>query len=347
MSRIFPDFERAKMVITDAIVGLGNNLLAFRKDMNAIMVALDNRVLEGLNSYLSEISISSDTLSLIEFPLNEEKIKSMRLFSTSPEDKEEYIKALEGVLKEAEEKGLFSPFELAAITEKTTILTVDANSVTLSDGETIASTASIQLLPRRMPPSETLIPTPSPLLPGNTVEENTIPIEIDFVPQSTPPAIAEPESESQSVPKRYCVTRPPRFKGQLGERAFRCLYDLMNDVYFECDSPENFTGLFRCPPVEQRENYTKINWINDNITEVQCFIEALYRDDEYTIATAIPKMGLSRIFLVNGAKKSLSGNSLYCWGKNKHIIRDHRHEKKIRIFLELIDESFKEPKEHL
>jgi hypothetical protein len=120
----------------------------------------------------------------------------------------------------------------------------------------------------------------------------------------------------------------------------------MNDVYFECESPENFTGLFRCPANEEIDIYTKIDWIHDDgITGLQCFIEALYRSDEFAKAPAIPKSKLSSIFLVNGIRKKLSNNSLYCWGKNKHLIPNHDHEKKIREYLKLIEKSFTEPKE--
>ncbi len=116
-----PDFGQAKKVISDAIVRLGDDQVAFRKDMSAIMIALDNHVLRDLGSYIfTAKKISSSDLSFKVFPLNEDKIEMLQFgqleFSTYPEGKDEYLKALTGALDEAEEEGLFSASERCAIT---------------------------------------------------------------------------------------------------------------------------------------------------------------------------------------------------------------------------------------
>ena len=162
------------------------------------------------------------------------------------------------------------------------------------------------------------------------------------VEPSIPPISTFVAPSSWSIPKRYRVTRPPRYAGEEGEQAFCRLYFLMKDVYFECESLENFTGLFRCPSNEQPESYTRINWIHDDgITGLQCFIEALYRRDEYAIASSVAKGKLSRIFLVDGEEKKLSNNPIYCWHDDKHVHtdKDKEDEKRIRVFLDFIDDS--------
>lgn len=116
-----PDFGQAKTIISDAIVGLGSGQVTFRKDMNAIMVALDNYVLQDLGIYISMAKkITRDAFSLVEFPLNEDKIEMLQFgqtaFSINLESKDEYLKALTGALHEAEEKGHISASERCAIT---------------------------------------------------------------------------------------------------------------------------------------------------------------------------------------------------------------------------------------
>ena len=115
-----PDFGQAKKVISDAIVRLGDDQVAFRKDMSAIMIALDNHVLRDLGSYIFTAKrISRSDLSFKVFPLNEDKIEMLQFgqleFSTYPEGKDEYLKALTGALHEAEEKGHISQNERNAI----------------------------------------------------------------------------------------------------------------------------------------------------------------------------------------------------------------------------------------
>ncbi len=115
-----PDFSQAKKVISDAIVRLGDDQVAFRKDMSAIMIALDNHVLRDLGSYiLTAKRITGSNLSFKVFPLNEDKIEMLQFgeleFSTYPEGKDEYMKALTGALHEAEEKGYFTQNELSVI----------------------------------------------------------------------------------------------------------------------------------------------------------------------------------------------------------------------------------------
>ena len=164
----------------------------------------------------------------------------------------------------------------------------------------------------------------------------------DAIEPSIPPMSTFVAPSSWSIPKRYRVTRPPRYAGVDGEQAFCRLYSLMKDVYFECESLENFTGLFRCPPNEQPESYTRINWIHDDgIVGLQCFIEALYRRDEYAIAQSVAKGKLSRIFLVDGEEKKLSSNPIYCWrdDRHAHTDKDREEEKRIRVFLDIIDDS--------
>lgn len=117
-----PDFGQAKTIISDAIVGLGSGQVTFRKDMNAIMVALDNYVLQDLGIYISMAKkITRDAFSLVEFPLNEDKIEMLQFgqtaFSINLEGKDEYLKALTGALHEAEEKGCFTQNELSVISD--------------------------------------------------------------------------------------------------------------------------------------------------------------------------------------------------------------------------------------
>ena len=377
-----PDFGQAKKVISDAIVRLGDDQVAFRKDMSAIMIALDNHVLRDLGSYIFTAKrISRSDLSFKVFPLNEDKIEMLQFgqleFSTYPEGKDEYLKALTGALHEAEEKGHISASERCAITGEAVPVAVSPNgegatkpkSEKGAEGDTINNifvthieqTTAIQnnqqiniinpsttdqASPKEEAPNVTSEKASSQRKSENGSEITTIPMETEPVTPNTSPTIEVPTKDSRSVSKSYRVTRPPKFEGKLGERAFRRLYDQMNDVYFECESPENFTGLFRCPANEEIDIYTKIDWIHDDgITGLQCFIEALYRSDEFAKAPAIPKSKLSSIFLVNGIRKKLSNNSLYCWGKNKHLIPNHDHEKKIREYLKLIEKSFTEPKE--
>lgn len=116
-----PDWDQAEKVISDAIVGMGGNQVAFRKEMSAIMVALDNYVLLDLSRYIFTAKrITRSNLSCKEFPLNDDKLEMLQFgqleFSTYPEGKDEYLKALTGALDEAEEEGLFSAYERCAIT---------------------------------------------------------------------------------------------------------------------------------------------------------------------------------------------------------------------------------------
>lgn len=115
-----PDFGQAKKVISDAIVRLDDDQVAFRKDMSAIMIALDNHVLRDLGSYiLTAKRITGSNLSFRAFPLNEDQVEMLQFgwleFSTYPEGKDEYLKALIGVLEEAEKKGYFTQNELSVI----------------------------------------------------------------------------------------------------------------------------------------------------------------------------------------------------------------------------------------
>ena len=382
-----PDLTQAKKAISEAIAGLGGGQMNFRKDMNAIMIALDNHVLRDLGSYiLAAKKITKSDLSRKEFPLNEDQIEMYQFgqleFSTYPEGKDEYLKALIGALHEAEEKGRISLSERCAVNGEVAPVVEPTKGEdpakpkfeTKAGGDTVNNihieisathieqttaiqnnqqinnifnpSATDQASPEEEAPTVTPDKISSQHLSEHGIETPTAPMETEPVTPSASPAIEVSTEESRTIPKSYRVTRPPRFKGDLGERAFRRLFDLMKDVYFECDSSENFTGLFRCPPDEEIEFYTMIDWIHDDgITGLQCFIEALYRSDEYAIAPAIPKGKLSSIFLVNGVRKKLSNNPLYCWGKDKHIINDKDQEKRIRKYLELIDESFREPKD--
>ena len=112
-----PDLDQAKKVISDAIVGLGSGQVAFRKDMGAIMIALDNHVLRDLGSYIfTAKKISRSDLSYKVFPLNEDKIEMLQFVELEYSTKDEYLKVLTGALDEAEEEGLFSASERCAIT---------------------------------------------------------------------------------------------------------------------------------------------------------------------------------------------------------------------------------------
>ena len=115
-----PDLTLAKKAISEAIAGLGGGQMDFRKDMSAIMIALDNRVLRDLGSYiLAAKKVTWSDLSRKEFPLNEDQVEMLQFgegeFSTYPEGKDEYLKALNGVLDEAEKKGYFTQNELSVI----------------------------------------------------------------------------------------------------------------------------------------------------------------------------------------------------------------------------------------
>lgn len=111
-----PDLDQAKKVISDAIVGLGSGQVAFRKDMGAIMIALDNHVLRDLGSYIfTAKKISRSDLSYKVFPLNEDKIEMLQFVELEFSTKDEYLKALTGALDEAEEEGLITQNERRAI----------------------------------------------------------------------------------------------------------------------------------------------------------------------------------------------------------------------------------------
>ena len=311
-----PDLDQAKKVISDAIAGLGSGQVTFRKDMNAIMVALDNYVLQDLGIYISMAKkITRDAFSLVEFPLNEDKIEMLQFgeleFSTYPEGKDEYLKALTGALHEAEEKGLFSASERCAIIGEEVPVTV------LPNGE------------------EPTMPKPETRAESDTVNNNQITINATH-PSPTGKQTASP-MDRLVLPKDR-MDRPLQYLGN-EEKAFPILYTLMNGAFFECSSLDNFTGLFKCPADNTKENYTKINWIHSSGERgLQYFLEALYRkkDDE---PSSLKRARASRVFLVNGKIHDLGKNLLYCWGKNKRVDPNHYQEKEIRGYLQLIHKS--------
>lgn len=311
-----PDFGQAKKVISDAIVRLGDDQVAFRKDMSAIMIALDNHVLRDLGSYIfTAKKISRSDLSFKVFPLNEDKIEMLQFgqleFSTYPEGKDEYLKALTGALDEAEEKGLFSASERCAIIGEEVPVTV------LPNGE------------------EPTMPKPETRAESDTVNNNQITINATH-PSPTGKQTASP-MDRLVLPKDR-MDRPLQYLGN-EEKAFPILYTLMNGAFFECSSLDNFTGLFKCPADNTKENYTKINWIHSSGERgLQYFLEALYRkkDDE---PSSLKRARASRVFLVNGKIHDLGKNLLYCWGKNKRVDPNHYQEKEIRGYLQLIHKS--------
>ena len=162
---------------------------------------------------------------------------------------------------------------------------------------------------------------------------------IDESPKET--SSVEPSIQQWSVPRDHRVTRPPSFAGDKGERAFQCLYDLMKDVYF-VSTLVNFTGLFRCPPDETVESYTKINWIHKSgQVGLKWFLEALYRSKRDVKGSADRmRSDFSNIFLVHGKPVDVQDNPIYCWKRNfVSVDKTHKHEKEIQNFLDLMNKA--------
>ena len=127
-----PSFKQAEAIIRDTILGLGDNQIALSKDLDAYMDSLGISILRDLRSYISAAKrITKNSFSRKEFPLNEDQLEMLQFghlaFSTYPEGKEEYLKALTGALHEAAEKGYLTQNELSTINGIVTPQRVDAN----------------------------------------------------------------------------------------------------------------------------------------------------------------------------------------------------------------------------
>lgn len=153
-----------------------------------------------------------------------------------------------------------------------------------------------------------------------------------------------PVSSARKLTIENKVPKPPRFIGEKGERAFKLLYNRLDNNYIEGTTYENFAGLFRCLPQELvPQSFSKIKWISRKGERgLQYFIEALYRPADDELAS-LDKAGLSKLFYTESKETlNLGLKSLYCWGKNKSIDAEHPQEHEIQSFLKIITEVLKE-----
>ena len=267
---------QAATLIEESLYNLGEeDQKLFAREIVAYQVALNLgtlNVLLNLRRYeWTAKDIAPASISPTDFAKFKEKVEFLPFgktaFATYPEGKEEYRKVLDRILATAVEQGHISASEYDAVTGEAA-----AQSSLARENEHPVSTMNV---PGFLPQAG---------LGGDAVTGSEGSKTDEVIMPKIQPTVVPSASLFPSISKNHRVTRPPRFTGVEGEKAFRHLYDLMVGSYFECDSPENFTGLFRCPSNEQIETYTKINWIQPGkrsrkpaCRQLQYFIEALYR----------------------------------------------------------------------
>ncbi len=330
--------EHALSKVEDMILNLGNDQIALSKDINVYMVALNDSVLQSLASIISiaqKIDNGSIFINTL-FPLNEDQIKDLKfgsvVFSTNPEGMDTYRNALTEALHNAVEQGHISTSEYDAVTG-----VVAAQSPFARENEHPVSTTDAPVIP------------PQAELGGDAATGNEGTETEEVIKPRIQPAVVHSASNPRSVLKSHRVTRPPMFAGSQGERAFRHLYLMMQDVYFECVSLDNFTGLFRCPSDETVESYTKINWIHrTGQYGLKWFLEALYRSKRDERGSAFRMRNeLSNLFLVKGKLINLQSNPIYCWKRDfKSVDASHEHEQRIQEFRDLMDQADIEAREN-
>ena len=305
----------------------------FAKEIAPYQVALGlgtlNILLNLNNYYRTAQEITPASISPKDFAKFKEKVDFLpfgkRTFAAYPEGKDEYRTALNRILATAVEQGHISTSEYDAVTG-----VAAAQSPFARENEHPESTTNVSVIPPQAEPG------------GDAATGNESTETEEVITPRIQPTVVQSASNPRSVPKSYRVTRPPLFVGLEGERAFRLLYSKMKDVYFECDSQDNFTGLFRCPSDETVESYTMINWIHrSGQNGLKWFLEALYRSKRDEKGSAFRMRNeFSKLFLVKGKSVNLQDNPIYIWNRNVNSVdANHKHEREIQKFLALMGQA--------